>query len=65
MKPKRVLESLADLSPEVVKVEPAKPPQASPNPSPASVQQPRGTQLLIRAPEYSDFGGYPHWGLNE
>ena len=65
MKPARVLKSLADLSPEVVGAEAARPAEASPKPSRAGEPQPRETRLPVRAPDHCDFTGYQHWGLNE
>jgi len=65
MKRKTVLKSFDDLSPEVVAPEPERPAQASPKPTPASVQKPPETKLPIAEPEHSGFAGYPHWGLNE
>ncbi len=65
MKRKKVLKSLADLSPEVVEPEPARPVQRNPEPGPADAKEQRENQLHIRASECSDFAGYPHWGLND
>jgi len=65
MKPKRVLTSLAELSPEVVEPEPDRPAHAGPKPSAAGAQQPRETQLSILVPEHAGFAGYQRWGLNE
>jgi hypothetical protein len=62
MKGKTVLESLDDLSHEMVEPEPDRPMQTDPKPS---VQQLREIQLPIRAPDYAGLEGYRHWGLNE
>jgi len=62
MKGKTVLESLDDLSHEMIGPEPDSSAQTNPEPS---VHQLREIQLPIRAPEHSGFEGYRHWGLNE
>ncbi len=62
MKGKTMLESIDDLSHEVVEPEPDRPAQTDPKPS---VQQVREIQLPLRVPEHSGFEGYRHWGLNE
>jgi hypothetical protein len=57
--------SLAELSAEAAETQLANPAQPHPNPSPSDEQQPQEAQLPTRAPQYSGFAGYPHWGLNE
>jgi hypothetical protein len=65
MKRKTVLKSFEDLSPKMFELEPARPAQAGPMPTPASVQELPETQLPILVREHSGFAGYPRWGLNE
>lgn len=61
MKYEYTIKSLAELSPELLDPESAKPTP----PTPAGIQQPQQTQSLVPAPDYSKFEAYRHWGLND
>ena len=65
MKSETVVKSLAELSPKMVEAQTAKLAKADAKPLTAAVHQPRQAQLPVRAPDRTEFTGYPHWGLNE
>jgi hypothetical protein len=65
MKRETVLNSLDDLSHEVVEPEPDRPAPDYLESSPASLQELRHVPLPIGVPEHSDSAAYRHWGINE
>jgi len=65
MKSETVLKSLAELPPNMVETQTAKPAKADSKPITPAVHQPPQTQWPFRAPDHTEFTGYRHWGLNE